>query len=201
MQSVAESATKIHHPGDRPLMWIAAYNLGKGLLLFTITLALLGLLHKDVDTIVGQWMSALGVNLENEHVASLLDKLDKVHDHQLKVFSGFTGLFSLVFLVEGVGLFFKQRWAEYLTIIVTASFIPVEIFETVKHFGMAKCILLTVNIVIVACLIWILKKNPKPKHEHERVVDEFSSSVGKAPIVALAATVVPAVGQKVGGPS
>ena len=146
-------------------MWIAGYNLGKGLLLFTIALGLLGFLHTDVDAIVGHWISALGISLENEHVAVLLARLDVVTDNQLRLLSGVTFLFAGVFVTEGIGLFFKQRWAEYLTIIVTASFIPVELFESIKHFGPAKFVLLIVNTAIVCCLLWILKKNPKTKTE------------------------------------
>ena len=150
---------KTRHAGDRPLKWIASYNLGKGLLFLTLALGFLGFLHKDVDTIVGNWLSSLGVSLENEHVAALLMRLDLVTDKQLKVLSGITFLFGGVFVTEGIGLFFKQRWAEFLTVVVTASFIPVEVFESFKHFGPAKMILLAVNVVILWFLVRILKEN------------------------------------------
>ena len=175
-------------------MWIASYNLGKGLLLFTIALGLLGFLHKDVDTIVGHWISALGISLENEHVAALLARLDLVTDHQLRVLSGITFLFAGLFITEGVGLFFKQRWAEYLTIIVTASFIPVELYENVRHFGPAKFILLIVNTVIVCSLLWILKKNAKAKPENHGS-DEFTSMAAHSPVVALAGGAPPVLAE------
>ena len=46
--------------------------------------------------------------------------------------SGLTFAYSALFLVEGTGLFFEKRWAEYLTIVATVSFIPVEIYELLK---------------------------------------------------------------------
>ncbi len=150
-----------HQPGERSLMWIATYNLAKGSLLLTLALSFLGFLHKDVDTIVGTWLSALGVSLENQHVAALLARLDLVTDRQLAVLSGITFVFAGVFLTEGIGLLFKQRWAEYLTVIVTASFIPVEIVESFKHFGPAKMILLAVNVAVVWCLVRILRGSAK----------------------------------------
>ena len=152
-----------HHSGDRPLKWIASYNLGKGLLFLTLALGFLGFLHKDVDTIVGHWLSALGVSLENEHVIALLARLDLVTDKQLEVLSGITFLFGAVFVTEGIGLFCKQRWAEYLTVIVTATFIPVELFESFRHFGPAKLILLTVNVLIVWFLVRLLKESAPKK--------------------------------------
>ncbi len=159
--SHGETVPKVHHPGDRALVWIAAYNFSKGLLMFTLALGFLGLLHRDVDAVVGNWLGAHGVSLENAHVVALLARLDLVTDHQLLVLSGVTFVFGGVFITEGVGLFFKKRWAEFLTIAVTASFVPVELFESVKHFGPVKFILLIVNVAIVCCLIWILKKNPR----------------------------------------
>jgi len=163
------SASKVTRPGDRPLMWIAGYNLAKGLLFLTLALGFLGFLHRDVDVIVGRWLASQGVSLENVHVAALLARLDLVTDHQLRVLSSITFLLGGVFITEGIGLFFKQRWAEYLTIVVTSLFIPLEVFESFRHFGAAKLVLLVVNVTIVCCLLWVLKKNPKmktPPHLH-----------------------------------
>ena len=108
-------------------------------------------------------IASLGVSLENVHVVALLARLDLVTDHQLRVLSSVTFLLGGVFVTEGIGLFFKQRWAEYLTIVVTALFVPLELFESLKHFGTAKLVLLVVNVTIVCCLLWVLKKNPKTK--------------------------------------
>ncbi|MEA3209264.1 MAG: hypothetical protein QOE70_2321 [Chthoniobacter sp.] len=161
-QRAKSNERETRHPGDQALWWIAGYNLGKGLLLLTLALSFLGFLHKDVDTIVGHWISWLGISLENEHVVILLARLDLVTDKQLKVLSGVTFLLGGVFVTEGIGLFFKQRWAEYLTVVVTASFIPVEIFESLRHWGPAKFILLVVNVVIVWLLVRILREGSKP---------------------------------------
>ncbi len=160
----AASLTPASYPGRRSLLWIAAYNLGKGFLMLTLALGLRGFLHKDVDVIVGRWFTSLGVSLENEHVAALLARLDVVTDNQLHVLSIVTLVFGGVFITEGIGLFFRQRWAEFLTVVVTASFIPVELFESIRHVGPAKVILLLINVTVVCSLIWILRKNAPPAH-------------------------------------
>ena len=49
------------------------------------------------------------------------------------------------------------------TVVVTASFVPVEVFESFKHFGAAKMILLAVNVAIVWFLVRILKANAPVK--------------------------------------
>ena len=62
--------------------------------------------------------------------------------------------YAAVFLVEGVGLLLRKRWAEWLTVAVTGSFIPVEVYEMVHRFGAGKVIALVLNIAIVAYLVW-----------------------------------------------
>jgi uncharacterized membrane protein (DUF2068 family) len=62
--------------------------------------------------------------------------------------------YAAIFLVEGVGLLLRKRWAEWLTVVVTTSFIPLEIYELAKRFGMGKVLTLVVNIAIVAYLLW-----------------------------------------------
>jgi uncharacterized membrane protein (DUF2068 family) len=56
-------------------------------------------------------------------------------------------------LTEGVGLFLRKRWAEYLTIFVTASLIPIEIYELGKKFSATKIIVLAINVAVVIYLV------------------------------------------------
>lgn len=138
---------------DRYLRWIAIYTFGKGLLLCLLAIGFLGFLHKDVDAIVGNWMSLLGFNMENRHVVAFLARLDKVTDRQLRELSGITFAVAGVFVTQGSGLLLQQDWAKYLTIGVTSSLIPIEIIESIKHFGWLKIGLLAVNVAIVSFLV------------------------------------------------
>lgn len=151
---------------DRYLRWIAFYIFGKGFLLGLLAIGILGLLHKDVDTIVGNWMALLGFNMENRHVVRFLARLDKVTDKQLAEWSGITFAVAGMFVTQGTGLLLRQQWAKYLTVGVTASLIPVEVIEIFTHFGWLKVGVLAVNIAIVAFLLVSLmreKKRPQPQ--------------------------------------
>jgi uncharacterized membrane protein (DUF2068 family) len=169
---IMEKPSKLRHHMDpllpptpsqeaRYLRWIALLNLGKGLLLCLLAIGLLGFLHKDVDTIVGNWMSLLGFNMENRHVVRLLARLDRVTDRQLAEMSGITFALAGIFVTEGTGLLLRQQWAKYLTIAFTASFIPIEVMESIKHFGWLKLALLIVNIAVVAVLATMLARERK----------------------------------------
>jgi uncharacterized membrane protein (DUF2068 family) len=65
-------------------------------------------------------------------------------------------------LTEGFGLLFRKRWAEYLTIIATGSFIPLEIYEIARHCSAARILLLIGNVAIVVYLIVHVRSQAKP---------------------------------------
>jgi uncharacterized membrane protein (DUF2068 family) len=55
---------------------------------------------------------------------------------------------------EGVGLLLRRRWAEYLVLLATVVFLPVEIRELVLRPSLFRLLALVVNLLIVAYLIW-----------------------------------------------
>src|SRR3954464_10572781 len=56
--------------------------------------------------------------------------------------------------VEAIGLWWQKRWAEYLTLVATALFIPLEVYEIVHKGSPLKVIALIVNVAIVAYLLY-----------------------------------------------
>jgi uncharacterized membrane protein (DUF2068 family) len=86
-----------------------------------------------------------------EQAIQEVGSLDRAAERRLALFSL---AYAAVFLVEGVGLLMRKRWAEWMTVIVTGSFIPIEIYEMVEHFGAGKVVVLVVNVAIVIYLAW-----------------------------------------------
>lgn len=175
---IMDVAAPLPRPADRCLRWIAVLNLFKGLLLCALAIGLLGFLHKDVDAIVGNWISLLGLNMENRHIVALLARLDAVTDRQLGHWSGITFALAGVFFTEGAGLFFRRQWAKYLTVAVTASFIPVEVTESLRHFGWAKLALLAINIAVVCFLIVTLRRERMLTRQFDRPPGEPARTTG-----------------------
>ena len=56
--------------------------------------------------------------------------------------------------VEAVGLWRERRWAEYLTVVATAGFLPFEILELLDRVSVFRVGALVVNIAILAYLIY-----------------------------------------------
>jgi uncharacterized membrane protein (DUF2068 family) len=61
---------------------------------------------------------------------------------------------AAVEMTEAVGLWWNKRWAEYLTFVVTALFIPYEIYEIALKVSILKVVALVLNILVVAYLLW-----------------------------------------------
>lgn len=137
---------------------IATFKVFKGVLLLILAIGVLGLLHHDLQREAENWINVFRIDPSNKHVAELLAKLGLMNDHKLEGLSALTFVYALIFLTEGVGLFLKKRWAEYLTVIVTASLIPLEIYEICHGASPAKIVLLAGNILIVAYLVVRLRK-------------------------------------------
>jgi uncharacterized membrane protein (DUF2068 family) len=139
--------------GSRGLLLIAAFKLIKGLGLLALGIGALRLLHKDVAAEIAQWLDVLRVDPHNHYIQMLLEKLGMVDDRKLKALSVGTFLYSALFLTEGVGLALRKTWAEYLTIISTASLLPLEVYEIVKRPDAARIVVLLANIAIVVYLV------------------------------------------------
>ena len=63
-------------------------------------------------------------------------------------------LYGLLEAVEAFGLLRRKRWAEYLVLLATAAFIPLEVDELVRHVTPLKLITFAINVVIVVYLVW-----------------------------------------------
>ena len=83
-----------------------------------------------------------------------VEKLLSLRTGTIRLVGGAVAVLAVVELVEAVGLWYQKRWAEYLTFIVTAAFIPLEIYELTRTISPLKIIALVVNVAIVVYLLY-----------------------------------------------
>jgi uncharacterized membrane protein (DUF2068 family) len=146
------------HPG-RGLLWIAAYKLVKAIALLALGFGELHYLHRDLAHEVAHWVDLLRVDPHNHYLLWLLQKVAKVDEKRLRALSVGTFFYAALFLCEGIGLSLRKRWAEYLTIVSTASLMPIEVYEIFVGLSVGKVVLLVLNVVIVAYLVRELQRN------------------------------------------
>jgi len=155
---IHEPMTTTRQPGDRGLMLIGGFKLIEGSLLAVFALGVLRIPLQDLVDVIEGWKSLLHSDANSEFLGGLLQKLSAVSETELKQISGVILIFAGIFLTQGIGLMMKKRWAEYLTVIATGLVIPLELYEMIKHFAVAKLILLAINVAIVWFLIWVLRR-------------------------------------------
>jgi len=143
---------------QRGLYIIGIFKLVKGTMLLVAALGVLHFLHRDVRHTVEHLINVMRVDPDNKYVAALLAKVGLVDDRHLKELSGLAAIYAGLFLTEGTGLLLRKRWAEYLTVIATASFIPLEIYEIHRHCSLTRVSFFLGNIAILIYLIFILRK-------------------------------------------
>jgi uncharacterized membrane protein (DUF2068 family) len=119
-------------------------------------LAAYGELRLHEATLSGRllsWARAAAVGLEHDCDARLawFSGLSESQIHALRMV---TLCYAAIFAVEGVGLWMRKRWAEWLTTIITASLIPLELWELFhQRPTLGKASVLMINTAIVAYLI------------------------------------------------
>jgi uncharacterized membrane protein (DUF2068 family) len=140
-----------HH--NRWLILIAAFKLAQALLFMAIGVGALHLLHKDV----GDQLARVADHLpESRFIDFLLDRASLIDDRILMRIGALGFVYAGVNLIEGIGLYFEMVWAEYLTLIVTGSFMPWEIFELLRRVTLIRVGLLAVNALVFLYLLQLV---------------------------------------------
>jgi len=144
---------KSQKSGAAGLILIGSFKLAKAILLIIVGVGALHLVHKDIAETVTHWVNVLRVDPDNRFIHKLLAKIFAVTPKQLKELSAGTFFYAALLLTEGIGLLLRKHWAEYFTVITTAAFLPLEIYELVEHFTAAKVAVFVINVAIVWYLI------------------------------------------------
>jgi uncharacterized membrane protein (DUF2068 family) len=142
---------------NKGLLAIALFKWFKSALLLLLSFGFLRLLHRDLGEVAEGLANNLRLDPDNRYLDALFAKLSLLGDKKFATLSELAFAYSALFFTEGTGLFFEKRWAEYLTIIATASFIPLEFYELFKNPSVVRSLLLTLNAGVVVFLIVSLR--------------------------------------------
>lgn len=138
---------------DTGIWLIAIFKLAKALALLAAGIGAAMLMHHDVQATLRSLTNALLVGRESRVIEQLLVKVASVDDRELRLAEVGTFLYSALFFTEGTGLLLRRRWAEYMTIIITASFIPFEIIAVVRRFAPVRLVVVVINVAVIWYLV------------------------------------------------
>jgi uncharacterized membrane protein (DUF2068 family) len=136
------------------LRTIALYKFVKVLLLLFAAYGELRLHDASLSAKLVTWVQARPAGLEHEVVSQLLQRFSGLSQSEIRALRFVTFTYAAVFAVEGIGLWMRKRWAEWLTTIITASLIPLEVWELAHRPNFGKAAVVLANTAIVVYLVW-----------------------------------------------
>jgi uncharacterized membrane protein (DUF2068 family) len=136
------------------LRTIALYKLVKVMLLLALAYGEVRLSDASLTAKLVTWASARPLGLEHKVVTWLLEWFSGLSASRVHALRMVTLAYAAVFSIEGIGLWMHQRWAEWMTTIITASLIPLELWEMFDRPNIGKAAVLIANVAIVIILIW-----------------------------------------------
>jgi uncharacterized membrane protein (DUF2068 family) len=154
-----------HH--NRWLILIAAFKLAQALLFVAIGVGALRLLHKDVDDVLARLADHLRFNPESRLVNFILEKSSLIDDRILRRIGAVGFFYAALDLLEGIGLYLEKVWGEYLTLVITASFLPLEIFEVFRRLTWIRVSLLAINALVFFYLLQLVVARGKHRRTTE----------------------------------
>lgn len=140
---------------------IAVFKFLKSAALIALGVGAFKLLHKDVGGLAEHWMEALRFDPGSRYVVMFLAKVSNLRPDQIKKLGLASFLYAGLFLAEGAGLWLQKRWGEWLTVIITSSLVPVEMYEIYRHPTGVRVGALVINLAIVAYLVYKIRSAGK----------------------------------------
>jgi len=166
----------VRHPRDPLIRLIGLGKLAKAGLLVAIGLGALSMRHDH--SWLGTWVHAVAADAHGRLVAKALARVSSLSVHQLVEIGVGSLVYAAVFVIEGVGLWLRKAWAEVMTVIVTISFIPLEIYELVEHRSWAKVAMIGVNVLIVLYLLRRLHREGHWPFRRAGIAERIAERVG-----------------------
>ena len=140
-------------PANKVLRSIAILKFVETAAIIAAGLAALKLLNPATLDLVTAWSQALPGLGEQRFAQRMLDQLSGISPHEIRALGVGAFVFASIFLLEGVGLWLERRWAEWLSVVATALFIPLEVLELFRHASASKVVALVLNVLVVGYLI------------------------------------------------
>jgi uncharacterized membrane protein (DUF2068 family) len=142
---------------NRLIRLIALFKMLKSALLIAVGMSALHLLHRDVASLMEHLVTTLGLDPGNRYVGRALQKIADLTPNKIKSLGVVSFIYAGLFLTEGIGLWLVKRWAEWFSVIITISLIPVEGYEVYRHPSAIKCLVLVLNIAVVGYLLYRIR--------------------------------------------
>jgi uncharacterized membrane protein (DUF2068 family) len=136
---------------------IAVFKLLKASVLIVVGVGLLKLIHDDVAGVLDHRVAMLGLDPGNRYIDHAIRNAANIPPNKIKDLGLGSFIYAALFLTEGIGLWMLKRWGEWVTVVITGSLVPLEIYEIYRHPTATKMLVLMINIAVVVYLLYRIR--------------------------------------------
>ncbi len=150
---------------DRLLPWIAAERAFRALVLLSVGIVLVSHPHTNWAAEVSRLASSLGLNPSSDWFQRIVEDIRRVGSASV-LFGAAAIAYGALEATEAYGLWRRRRWGEWLTVVATSLFLIPELWALSKSVSVLKVGGLLVNLLVVAYLLWRLRRS-RDEHASE----------------------------------
>ena len=144
---------------------IGGMKLASALLLAAAGIGVFRMIDRDLGASVEDLITRFHLDPDNRVLHTAIDSIAGLDDRHLKLIGLGTFFYAFLHLIEGTGLILRKRWAEYFTVIVTGSILPLEFYELARKVTAVRAVVLLVNLAIVAYLVAQLVRDHRDRKD------------------------------------
>jgi uncharacterized membrane protein (DUF2068 family) len=96
----------------------------------------------------------LGIDLQSTGPVRLIDKALHTGHGTLELVALGVLAYGALELLEAVGLWLMKRWGEYVAVVGTSIFLPLEVYELLDRVTWVRVLAFVVNVFAVVYLLW-----------------------------------------------
>jgi uncharacterized membrane protein (DUF2068 family) len=149
---------------DQLIEIIAIFKFVKAAGLIAVDFGAIRMLDPATAEVLQRWILALSESASHPRIQQMLELLAGFSPRKIQLIGAAALFYAVLYIVEGLGLWFEAKWAEYLTITATSLFIPLEVYEVIRRQTLPRFGALVINVVMVLYLIYRLR------HPNERAL-------------------------------
>jgi uncharacterized membrane protein (DUF2068 family) len=159
----APSTLHEHPRHNRWLILIAAFKVAQAALFIAIGVGALRLVGKDLGDMLSRLADHLRFNPEGKLVNFVLERAANVNDHMLRRIGEVGFIYAALDLAEGIGLYLEKVWGEYMTLIITGSFLPLEVYELFRRITWIRSGLFVINAMVFLYLLKVVAERGRER--------------------------------------
>jgi uncharacterized membrane protein (DUF2068 family) len=128
---------------------VASFELAKGLIVLLAGCSVLFLVHKDTGDMADTFLRLLHISPDHHFAQAFLVWANNLTDAKLWAIAGAAAVYAILRFVEGYGLWRARGWAEWIALVSTSLYLPVEIYKLIQHVSPLHVGILTLNLGVI----------------------------------------------------